>query len=142
VRSWVLLVFLVACDTREAMRPELRFEISRADIDIAEAKRALDTGGDPIFPCTALKQSIGTLGGQRVHDVNRVVRDGRTVCRAAVIAFAGAQTARLEKAHGRERERMARECADLGRSVALLEALVPDDPEVPLLRKKRKSLCP
>jgi hypothetical protein len=66
------------------------------------------------------------------------------VCRDAVVGFAAAQVARLEKVHGRERERMARECTDLVRSVALLDAIVKTsaDAEVASLRHKRKSLCP
>jgi hypothetical protein len=139
-----LLALLAACDTREAMQPELRFEISRADLDIAEARRKMAAGADPTFPCTAIKQAIGSLAGQRVHDVHRVVEEGTKVCRDAVVGFAAAQVARLEKVHGRERERMARECTDLVRSVALLDAIVKTsaDAEVASLRHKRKSLCP
>jgi hypothetical protein len=142
VRWLVVLVLAAACDTREAMQPELRFEISRADLDIAEARRALAAKADPMYPCTAIKQAIGTLAGQRVHDVQRVVREGQKVCRDATVSFAGVQIERLEKAPVRERERMARECTDLGRSVALLDAIAKDDAELATLRQKRKSLCP
>ena len=34
----------LACDTREAMEPELRFELSRAYEDIDDARRALASG--------------------------------------------------------------------------------------------------
>lgn len=132
-----------ACDTREAMEPELRFELSRAYEDIDDARRALASGADPTFPCTAVKQAIDHLGGRRMHDVQqRLVKEGQKVCRDATAKFAGALTTRLEAARGREREEMARECTDLGRAVALLEGLAPADEEIPTLRKKRKVLCP
>jgi hypothetical protein len=138
----LLLALAAACDTRQAMEPELRFEISRADLDIAEAKRAAAAGDDPTFPCTAVKQMIQGLEGRAVHDVKRVVRDGRQVCRDAVAAYAAAQVERLEAVRGRERERMARECTDLGRSLALLDALAPKDRDLPVLRQRRGGLCP
>jgi hypothetical protein len=124
------------------MEPELRFEVSRADLDIAEARRAQSSGDDPTFACTAVKQMIGGLADRRVHDVQRVVKEGRRVCRDAVVAYAGAQVAALQAARPREREQLPRVCIDLSRSVALLEALAPEDHELAGLRAERQALCP
>jgi hypothetical protein len=145
-RAWFLVglvLALAACDTRAAMEPALRFELSRAELDIAEAERAAATGADPTFACAAVKQMIAGLEREPIHTVRATVARGRRVCRTATLGFANAQLARLEAARpGGERERLASECVDLLRSVALLEALVPGDEEVAELARKRKTLCP
>jgi hypothetical protein len=144
VRSIVsVLVLLAACDTRQAMEPRLRFELTRSEAHIDEAERIAAAGGDPTFPCTAVRQMIAGLADERVHTVNDTVERGRRVCREVTLGFASTLVARLET-RGRldVAQRRARDCVDLSRSLALVNAIAKDDPQATALEKRRKTLCP
>lgn len=132
----VVLLATAACDTRASMEPRLRFELTRSEAFIDEAERISAAGGDPTFPCTAVRQMIAGLADESVYTVNATVERGRRVCREVTVKFAGSLVARLEK------RRTPADCIDLSKSLALVSALAADDPELATLEKKRKTLCP
>lgn len=134
-----VLLALAACDTRQSMEPRLRFELTRSEAHIDEAQRISAANGDPTFPCTAVRQTIAGLADERVQTVNATVERGRKVCRDVTVKFAAALVARLE---AKDPTRMARDCVDLSRAIALVNALGRDDPQVVEIEKKRKILCP
>lgn len=142
-----LLVLLVACDTKMSMEPRLRFDLTRSEAHIDEAERVSRAGGDPTFPCTAVKQMVAGLADETVQTVNATVVRGRKVCREVTLRFAETLVARLETRGGNldVAQRKARDCVDLSRSLALareLAAAAKDDPTATTLDKKRKILCP
>ncbi len=141
------LLLLCACDTREAMEPRQRFEITRAAGDIDEAERVAATGGDPTFACRAVRQTIVSLSSRSSVSISEVVQRGRTRCLALSLAFARTRVAKLESVKpgpgkGGGRERLAAECVELARAIALAKDLAPEDSEVAALGEKRKVLCP
>lgn len=143
----LLLLGAAACDTRAAMEPRLRFELTRSEAFIEEAQRISAAGGDPTFPCTAVRQMIAGLADDNVYTVNDTVEKGRKVCREVTVKFAGSLVARLETQ--KEKAPAPRDCIDLSRSLALVKAIAKpgpknnnDDPQLAALEKKRKTLCP
>jgi hypothetical protein len=139
--SFVTLLILAACDTRQSMEARLRFELTRSEAHIDEAQRISAAGGDPTFPCTAVRQTIAGLADERVQTVNATVERGRAVCREVTLKFADALVARLGS---KDVARKARDCVDLARSIALVTAIAAkaNEPRAAELEKKRKILCP
>jgi hypothetical protein len=155
MRRVLLVAFaLLGCDTRETMEARARFEITRGNGDIAEAERVAAAGGDPTFACRAVRQMIAGLESEDGESQGDAVARGRRTCRELSLAFARTRVDKLEavrpgtgKAGGRER--LAAECIELGRAVALARELREphdggrgDDPEVEALDLRRKQLCP
>lgn len=137
----ILVLALAACDTRQSMEPRLRFELTRSEAHIDEAQRISAAGGDPTFPCTAVRQTIAGLANEQVQTVNATVERGRKVCRDVTLKFAGELVARLGT---KDDPRKARDCVDLAKALVLVAAIAPgrDDPRAAELEKKRKILCP
>ena len=148
----IALIVASACDTKMSMEPRLRFDLTRSEAHIDEAERISRAGGDPTFPCTAVKQMVAGLADETLQTVNATVVRGRKVCRDVTMKFAETLVARLETRDGsldvaqRPAQSKARDCVDLSRSLALARALdgalAKDDPAATTLDKKRKILCP
>jgi hypothetical protein len=144
VRSLLLAAsLLAACDTHVAMEPRLRFELTRSEAHIDEAQRISRAGGDPSFPCTAVKQMIAGLEDETVQTVNETVVRGRKVCREVLLKHAGELVARMESRGGdlELAQHRARDCTGLSRALALVAALAKDDPVAAGLEKRRQILC-
>ena len=152
-RLGLLLVLVAGCDTRETMEPRARYEITRANGAIAEAERVAAAGGDPTYACRAVRQMIAGLESQDGEAQGDAVARGRRTCRQLTIAFARSRVGRLEAVRpgpgkGGGRERLAAECIELGRAVALARELADPgvdagpDTELATLDARRRALCP
>jgi len=131
---------LAACDTRVGADPAQRFLLDRLEIDTQEAQKAVDTHTSPSFPCHAILATVASFKNAG-SDTRMKINHAKLICHDGSVAFAKAQIAKLEAAR-RAREDLVEECFDLEHALDTLIALNKDDPAVPPLAAKRKTLCP
>jgi hypothetical protein len=128
------------CDTRVGADPAQRFLLDRLEIDTQAAEKAVDAHASPRFPCHAIIATVASFKNAGA-DTRARINHARLVCHDGSIAFARAQIAKLEAAR-RAREDLVEECFDLENALDTLTALNKDDPALPPLVAKRKTLCP
>ena len=134
------LASLAACDTRVGADPAQRFLLDRLEIDMQEAQKAVDTHTSPSFPCHAILATVASFKNAG-SDTRMKINHAKLICHDGSLDFAKAQIAKLEAAR-RAREDLVEECFDLEHALDTLTALNKDDPALPPLAAKRKTLCP
>ncbi len=134
------IALLAGCDTRFGADPAQRFLLDRLEIDTQEAEKALGAHTSPSFPCHAILATVASFKNAGEDTRNRI-NHAKVICHEGSVSFARAQIAKLEAAR-RAREDLVEECFDLEHALETLTALGANDPVIPPLAAKRKTLCP
>jgi len=122
---------------RSGNPPALRWTLERLDTDLAQVAR----GGDPTYPCAAVKQALVELADNHNPAAVAAVKPARAACQAALVAFGTERASAVSRA----RAGSGKECVDLDRAVALIKAFDPegkDGKDGATLERRHKSLCP